>query len=236
MKKLTVFINGEKLDLEKTKQDINKPLPKYSRKETLKEILKTQKENRKNAIKIRKKQQQQLEKDVAALREMEQKSNLGKLLNNIPKIPSATIETHISVTTQIREDEELEDMLSNCASRPKLYFHTKYGLNLQALGIKYERFVAEYFESIGYQVEHTPLVHDYGVDLIATRGEEILAIQCKYWEADAGVDAVQQAFAGAAYYSATKSLVVTNNGFTINAKNLANKIGTKLRVIKFKQN
>lgn len=58
--------------------------------------------------------------------------------------------------------------------------------NLTAKGRKYEAFVAEHFQELGYDVlehgkEYGKL--DKGIDLIAKKDNEIIIIQCKNWRA-----------------------------------------------------
>lgn len=52
------------------------------------------------------------------------------------------------------------------------------------LGRIYERYVGYLFEQKGYLVEYTGIFHGYedlGRDLICSKGNEIIVIQCKYW-------------------------------------------------------
>ena len=51
-------------------------------------------------------------------------------------------------------------------------------------GDNYERRVGKHYENIGYKVDYRGLnmgVKDGGIDLIATKGEELVLIQCKFW-------------------------------------------------------
>lgn len=45
----------------------------------------------------------------------------------------------------------------------------------------YEHLVGEYFRRLGYRVTVTPASNDYGIDIIATRGNEKIAIQAKMY-------------------------------------------------------
>lgn len=95
-------------------------------------------------------------------------------------------------------------------------------------GREFEAAIAGLYESKGYTVKLTKASGDYGVDVVANRGEEILAIQAKRYSGKVGVKAVQEVTAGAYYYKATKAVVVTNSFFTSQAKELARDIGVVL--------
>lgn len=205
-------------------------------KRDLSRIKGNQRKNAKDARKLRRQQQKQFEDDVAKLRELEAKNNLGNLLNTPLRakddFSSVIIESRSANSVSALENEELDDMLSELSARPKIYFSSRIECNNHALGIKYEKYIAQYYRSQMFDVEFTPLTHDYGVDIIARKHGETIVIQCKYWENFAGVDSVQQVFSGKAYYDADIAIVVTNNGYTVNAKTLADKIGVSLLVIK----
>jgi restriction system protein len=86
----------------------------------------------------------------------------------------------------------------------------------------FENFVAELFNHLGYNSERTKLSGDQGVDVIAKKGTQVLAIQVKHYNQPVGNSAIQEVVAGANYYNATICYVVTNNYFTKSAKALAN--------------
>ncbi len=55
---------------------------------------------------------------------------------------------------------------------------------LKRKGDEYELFVGKYFKNQGYKIYYQGLnqgFYDYGIDLIAYRGNEMLLIQCKNW-------------------------------------------------------
>ena len=222
-----------KSEIKELTNEIDKEFPQYNI--TKASIFAKQKQARKEASKNRRLQQKQLEISYAELEIIKQnQSRLLNIFNSSSEIPSST-EIKATVKTEIKiiEDENLDEMLSNCAAKPRLhtYFQSK-NHNTHVLGLKYERQIKKYLEDLYYEVEITPMVHDFGIDLIAIKGNYKIAIQCKYWEADAGIDSVQQAFAGRYFYDADHAIVVTNNGFTINAKILADKLNVELLIIK----
>jgi hypothetical protein len=91
-------------------------------------------------------------------------------------------------------------------------------------GIQFEQFLVEVFEALGYIVSTTRTTGDQGVDLLATKGNRTIAIQAKGYANSVGNDAVQQAFAGKAYYRCNCCAVVTNSSFTKSAEELATSV------------
>ncbi len=104
--------------------------------------------------------------------------------------------------------------------------------NVRALdeltGIEFEIAVKEIYVELGYSVQLTPQSNDYGVDLLATKGNKTIAIQAKRYAGAVGVKAVQEAVAGAQYYKANGACVVTNSFFSKNAETLASDLKVHL--------
>ena len=73
----------------------------------------------------------------------------------------------------------------------------------------------------GYSVETTNVSGDQGVDLMVTRGVLRMAIQVKGYHNSVGNAAVQQAFAGMAWYECDACAVITNSRFTTGTIELA---------------
>jgi HJR/Mrr/RecB family endonuclease len=96
-------------------------------------------------------------------------------------------------------------------------------------GRQFERWLAGFFERLGFQVESTPYSGDYGADLILTWNGVRIAVQAKSGHQNVGVVAVQQVFTASAYYGCEQALVVTNQYFTEQALILAEKLGVRLR-------
>jgi restriction system protein len=88
-------------------------------------------------------------------------------------------------------------------------------------GVEFEGYVAARLRRAGWQVRFTPAVGDYGVDLIAEKDGQSVAIQCKRHGKSVGVAAVQQVVSGARHHGCTRSIVVSNQEFTTAAKQLA---------------
>lgn len=96
-------------------------------------------------------------------------------------------------------------------------------------GYQFERACAKILRSKGYYgVTVTKASGDQGVDIIAHKGGHKYAVQCKYYSSPVGNSAVQQVYAGAAYYGCDSCIVMTNNTFTPQAEKLANRTGVVL--------
>ena len=87
-------------------------------------------------------------------------------------------------------------------------------------GAEFERYVARLLQHQGYQTKLTPPSGDFGVDIIATRGQDRIAIQCKRHRRDISRTAVSDAVAGLAHYRCNRAMVVTNAEFTDGAQQL----------------
>jgi len=95
-------------------------------------------------------------------------------------------------------------------------------------GHEFEAAIGVVYEKMGYKVTLTPVTGDFGVDVIAEKSNEKLAIQAKRYSGTIGVKAVQEAASGALYYKANKAIVITNSFYTPKAKELADKLGVDL--------
>jgi restriction system protein len=95
-------------------------------------------------------------------------------------------------------------------------------------GVEFEDYVAVRLQRAGWHVNFTPLVGDYGVDLIAQKDGQTVAIQCKRLAKAVGVAAVQQVVSGARHHGCARSIVVSNQEFTTAAKQLAFTHGCQL--------
>jgi restriction system protein len=96
-------------------------------------------------------------------------------------------------------------------------------------GPRFERRLALLFRQLGYRVEATGSVRgDFGCDLLITRGDERAVVQAKRSQNTVGVKAVQEASAARPYYKANRAYVVTNAGFSAQARKLAAASGVEL--------
>lgn len=92
-------------------------------------------------------------------------------------------------------------------------------------GVEFEEFLAGLLRAQGYVVELTPNSGDYGADLILSKDGQRIAVQAKRYVGSVGVQAVQEALSGQAYYQCHIACVITTGTFTPNALELAEKSG-----------
>lgn len=88
-------------------------------------------------------------------------------------------------------------------------------------GHDFEDYVAAKLRAAGYRVAMTRATGDFGVDLIARKGKERMAVQCKRYGRRVGAAAVQQVVAGSLLHGCTSTMVVSNQEFTPAAIELA---------------
>lgn len=86
---------------------------------------------------------------------------------------------------------------------------------------EFEEHVADTYRFMGYKTQMTKRVGDQGVDVIATRGDERLAIQCKRYADKASNAAVQAVHAGRVHYGCNAAAVVCLGGFSQSAHSIA---------------
>lgn len=91
-------------------------------------------------------------------------------------------------------------------------------------GHDYELACVETLRKGGWHATLTSRTNDQGVDVLAVRVGRKVAIQCKNYRAPVGNAAVQEVHAGAAYYEAEFSVVVSPSGYTSSARQLAQKL------------
>src|SRR5262249_6354482 len=92
-------------------------------------------------------------------------------------------------------------------------------------GIDFERYLQELLKSQGYSVRLTQASGDLGVDLVASKNAEKIAIQAKRNSSKVSRRAVSDAVAGMQHYRCNKSMVITNNYFSPGAVTLARSTG-----------
>ena len=96
-------------------------------------------------------------------------------------------------------------------------------------GEEFERYVAALLRANGFSnVQVTKASGDYGVDILASKDGERYAIQYKRYAKNVGVKPVQEVYAGASMYGATRCAVITNMYFSDNGRTLANKLSVQL--------
>ena len=95
-------------------------------------------------------------------------------------------------------------------------------------GIDFERYLQKLLTTQGYSVSMTQASGDLGVDLVALRSGDKIAIQVKRYNTKVSRRAISDAVAGMQHYRCTKAMVITNNYFTPGAVTLARSTGCML--------
>lgn len=96
-------------------------------------------------------------------------------------------------------------------------------------GIQFERLCCEILHKQGYiDIYTTRTTGDFGIDILCKKNGTKFGIQCKCYSSHIGIDAIQQAFSGCAYYKCDIPVVMTNEYFTDAAQELAEKLGVVL--------
>lgn len=124
-----------------------------------------------------------------------------------------------SVLQKINDTAVIDGLLNNQEKQTE-YRYTMADIDLMS-GEEFEWFVTYLFNKLGYTAKRTKSSGDQGVDVVAQKGKTKVAIQTKHYSKPVGNSAVQEVVSGGKYYSADKTMVVTNNVFTKSAKDLA---------------
>ena len=96
-------------------------------------------------------------------------------------------------------------------------------------GHDFEYYCAGLLQRAGFQeVEVTKGSGDFGADILAEKDGVSYAVQCKCYDSVVGVHAVQEAYAGKAYYDCMVAAVMTNRYFTEPAVTCARKLNVML--------
>ncbi len=88
-------------------------------------------------------------------------------------------------------------------------------------GLAFEQYLEVLFGKLGYKVQRTRYVGDYGADLIIQKDGTRTVVQAKRYTKTVGIKAVQEAVAAKGMYGCTEAMVVTNSTFTRAAVELA---------------
>jgi HJR/Mrr/RecB family endonuclease len=92
----------------------------------------------------------------------------------------------------------------------------------------FERCCADYLTLKGWRSRRTGGSGDQGIDVLAEKDDIRLVLQCKKYGKPVGNRAVQEAFAAKAHAHATAAAVVSTQGFTRSAHELAATTGVLL--------
>ena len=96
-------------------------------------------------------------------------------------------------------------------------------------GHEFEYYCAQLLADSGYQdVEVTKGSGDFGVDILCEKDGVSYAVQCKCYDGPVGVHAIQEVYAGKAYYDRMVGVVMCNQYFTEPAVKMAKKLNIML--------
>lgn len=95
---------------------------------------------------------------------------------------------------------------------------------------EFEKFITELFKKIGYVVELTPPAKDYGVDVVAKKGGNTIAIQVKKYAMgnNVGAKEIQQALGAMWKVKADQAIFITTSGFSVYAREQAKEAPVEL--------
>lgn len=93
-----------------------------------------------------------------------------------------------------------------------------------------EQYIADLFDTMGYEIQLTPKSYDYGVDVIATNKNEKIAIQVKMYETrPVNYKDIMYLYAGKDYYDCDKGLLITIGSCDSLAIGVADKLGIEIQ-------
>lgn len=138
--------------------------------------------------------------------------------------------------TRICERKEVKDQLAHITQKAKLNIESKkrkgsskipnetnfdkFKLALQEMSPRnFEIFAGDLFMALGYDSIVTPYVSDNGCDVIATKDDVKIVVQCKHTarENSISADAIREAYAAKSYHNADKAIVFTNGKIAPNS-------------------
>lgn len=114
---------------------------------------------------------------------------------------------------------QVKNRMSNCIARAGRANEIMLSTNFVSMSpFDFEHFVAKLFNSMGYEAQATSRTGDYGVDVIAKKDAEIIAIQCKKYQEGNNVGNQEvQRLLGAMLFKdlkADRGIIITTSDFT----------------------
>lgn len=96
---------------------------------------------------------------------------------------------------------------------------------------EFEQTIAEHYKRLGYSVSLTPKSYDYGVDVVAKKGSESIAIQAKMYDHNRQVNyqSVMYVFAGMRLYDCNQAIIITSGNANQDARTVAVKLGVSIQ-------
>ena len=146
---------------------------------------------------------------------------------SIPLLPWSTIVAWLHTCEKIHFDILVQRLETKLEHFDPSRFVTMYHIDAMN-GYDFEKFLAEVFQTAGYDVEGTKLSGDQGADLFVSRFGKKIVIQAKNYSGSVGNTAVQEATSAKSFYACDEAMVVTNSYFTKSAIELANAASVRL--------
>jgi len=95
-------------------------------------------------------------------------------------------------------------------------------------GTQFEYFMADLFKAMGYRTSVLGGAGDQGVDILLTKGDQKIVVQCKNYAKPVGNRLVQEVYTGSTYHGGTEAWVVAPRGYTSGAVELAKRANVQL--------
>jgi restriction system protein len=144
-----------------------------------------------------------------------------------PLLPLPTLDAWLRTCEKIHFDILVERLATRLEHFDSTRFVTMYHVDAMS-GYDFEKFLAEVFQTAGYDVEGTKLSGDQGADLFVSRFGKKTVIQAKNYSGSVGNAAVQEAISAKSFYACDEAMVVTNSYFTRSATELATAASVRL--------
>lgn len=96
---------------------------------------------------------------------------------------------------------------------------------------EYEELVAKYYKSKGYETELTPYTGDYGVDVIARKGDEKIAIQAKMYGSSSrkvNRETMMQLVGAKEFHECNKAVIATDGECMLDAIEVAKRLNIEI--------
>jgi len=93
----------------------------------------------------------------------------------------------------------------------------------------FEKIVCKIFENLGYKVKHIKQGDDIGIDILASNGNELLAVQVKkYVQRKINLEMIYHTYGAAAFYGCSKAIIITLNELTLRAYEASKKLPVEI--------
>jgi len=144
-----------------------------------------------------------------------------------PLLPWNTLQSWLQACEQLHFDILVQRLATKLEHFDPNRFVTMYHVDSMG-GYDFEKFLAEVFQTAGYEVEETRLSGDQGADLFVRRFGKKIVIQAKNYSGSVGNAAVQEAISAKSFFDCDEAMVVTNSYFTKSAVELAEATSVRL--------